>query len=143
MSARLHTLLTPNPLSVEAAQRFCIDAAAGAVVVFTGTVRDHSEDRSVAGLTYEAYEERATAQLDQLAAEVAVRFPASVAVWLEHRVGSLSVSEPAVVVAVSSAHRHEAFEAARWAIDTLKAEVSIWKQEHWADGAAHWPGSPV
>ncbi|MDP9405804.1 MAG: molybdenum cofactor biosynthesis protein MoaE, partial [Actinomycetota bacterium] len=64
MAARLHAALTPDPLSVEAAHAFAADPAAGAVVVFTGTVRDASKGRRVSGLTYEAYAERAGAQLD-------------------------------------------------------------------------------
>lgn len=142
MAPRLHTCLTGDPLSVDAAHSFCTDPTAGAVVVFTGVVRDHSEGLQVAGLTYEAYEERATTQLAALAADVVKRYPTAAAVWLEHRTGDLAVGEPAVVVAVSSAHRAEAFDAARWAIDTLKADVAIWKQEHWGDGGGHWPGSP-
>ena len=142
MAPRLHTRLTGDPLSLDAAQHFCADPAAGAVVVFTGVVRDHSDGRPVAGLTYEAFAERATAQLGALAGHVVAQFPTVAAVWLEHRTGDLSVGEPAVVVAVSSGHRDEAFSAARWAIDALKADVAIWKQEHWADGAAHWPGTP-
>lgn len=140
--ARLHTALTEDPLAVESAYAFATDPAAGAVVVFTGTIRQESEGRAVAALSYEAYAERAGRQLDALAAEVATRWPAVRAVWLEHRVGTLAIGEPAVVVAVSAAHRDEAFEAARHGIDVLKATVAIWKQEHWADGGAHFPGSP-
>lgn len=140
--ARLHTNLTDQPLSVGAAHDFCADPAAGAVVVFTGTVRDHAEGRSVAGLEYEAYEERANAQLAELAASVAARWPADVtAVWLEHRVGALAVGEPSVVVGVSAAHRPAAFAAARAGIDELKATVAIWKRETFTDGDAHWPGT--
>ncbi len=142
MTARLHAALTADPLSVDAAHAFAADPAAGAIVVFTGTVRDTSDDRRVSGLTYEAYAERAGAQLDALAAEVARCWPAT-AVWLEHRTGALAIGEASVVVAVSSAHRPEAFEAARWAIDELKATVAVWKQEHWTDGGAHWPGTPT
>ena len=142
MTPRLHSRLTGDPLSMDEAHHFCADPAAGAVVVFTGVVRDHSDGRGVAGLTYEAFPERATAQMATLAGDVVEQFPTVTAVWLEHRTGDLSVGEPAVVVAVSSGHRDEAFAAARWAIDTLKAEVAIWKQEHWSDGAAHWPGTP-
>jgi molybdopterin synthase catalytic subunit len=65
------------------------------------------------------------------------------AVWLEHRTGALAIGEPSVVVAVSAPHRDEAFAAARYGIDTLKATVPIWKQEHWRDGGRHWPGSPA
>lgn len=142
MSARLHARLTDEPLSVEAAHAFASDPGAGAVVVFTGTVREHSEGRSVAALSYEAYAEQAERQLAALAAEVAEKWPAARGVWLEHRVGTLAIGQPSVVVAVSAAHRAEAFEAARYGIDTLKATVAIWKQEHWADGGAHFPGSP-
>lgn len=140
--ARLHTALTPDPLSVEGAYAFAADPAAGAVVVFTGTIRQQSDGRAVVALSYEAYVERAQRQLEALAGEVAAQWPTACAVWLEHRVGTLAIGEPAVVVAVSAAHRAEAFEAARHGIDTLKATVAIWKQEHWADGGAHFPGSP-
>ncbi|HEY8338322.1 MAG TPA: molybdenum cofactor biosynthesis protein MoaE, partial [Egibacteraceae bacterium] len=143
MSARLHSGLREEPLSVDAATGFVADPGAGAVVVFTGTVRDVSEGRSVAGLSYEAYVDRAEPALAALAADVASRWPGVRAVWIEHRVGGpLAVGEPAVVVAVSAAHRDAAFEAARHAIDTLKATAPIWKKEHWADGGEHWPGSP-
>ncbi len=141
MSARMHTALTDVPLSVSDAYDFAEDPQAGAVVVFTGTVRATTDGRDVAGLSYESYAERAERQLDALAAEVFAKWPEAVAVWLEHRVGELAIGEPAVVVAVSAGHRDEAFSAARWAIDTLKDTVAIWKQEHWADGDAHWPGT--
>jgi molybdopterin synthase catalytic subunit len=142
VAARLHARLTRFPLSAESAHSFCAHPSAGATVVFTGMVRDHSEDRPVHGLTYEAFEERAQSQLDALAEEVARRHPAATAVWLEHRTGDLSVGETAVVVGVSAGHRDEAFVAARWAIDELKSTVAIWKQEHWAEGGATWTGSP-
>lgn len=141
MSARVHTALRDDPLSVEAAHAFVADTAAGATVVFTGTVRDHSDGRAVTGLTYEAFGERAEPQLAALAATVADKWPAARAIWMEHRVGSLELTEPAVVVAVSCDHRAEAFEAARYGIDSLKSTVAIWKQEQWADGGAHWPGA--
>ncbi|WP_165491820.1 molybdenum cofactor biosynthesis protein MoaE [Egibacter rhizosphaerae] len=140
MPARTHAALTSEPLSTDAAHRFCADPAAGAVVVFVGAVREQSEGRAVTGLSYEAYVELANAQLVRLAEELALR-DGITAVWMEHRVGSLGVEEPSVVVGVSAAHRPEAFAAAREGIDRLKAEVPIWKQEHWADGDAHWPGT--
>ncbi|HVM00489.1 MAG TPA: molybdenum cofactor biosynthesis protein MoaE [Egibacteraceae bacterium] len=142
MPARLHASLTDHPLSVEAAHAFVTDPACGAVVVFTGTVREESEGRRVTALSYEAYAEQAERQLAALAAEVAEKWPAVQAVWLEHRVGTLAIGEPSVVVAVSAAHRAEAFEAARHGIDTLKKTVAVWKEEHWADGGSHFPGSP-
>lgn len=138
---RLHTRLTDTPLSPSAAHTFVEDPAAGAVCVFTGTVRAETDGRAVAGLAYEAYTEVAEPQLAALAADVAGRWPGVHAVWMEHRVGTLAVGEPAVVVGVSAGHRDQAFEAARYGIDTLKATVPIWKQEHWAGGATHWPGT--
>lgn len=141
MPARLHALLTHDPLTVAAAQDFCADPAAGAVVVFTGVVRQETDGRSVVALGYEAFEERASSQLTELCAEVAQLWPSATAVWMEHRLGTLAVGEPSVVVAVSCGHRAEAFEAARYGIDTLKDRVAIWKQEHWAQGGAHWPGT--
>lgn len=141
MSARLHTRLSEHPLSVSDAHDFAADPLAGAVVAFTGIVRGVTDGRAVAGLAYEAFAERAERQLAELAEEVAARWPQVCAVWLEHRVGELQVGEPSVVVAVSAAHRPAAFDAARHGIDALKATVAIWKQEHWADGEAHWPGS--
>ena len=141
MGARLHTRLTADPLSVSTAYEFATAPEAGAVVVFTGTVRRVSEGRDVHGLTYEAYTERATEQLQALAAQVVERWADVTAVWMEHRVGALAIGEPAVVVAVSAPHRDGAFAAARWGIDELKATVAIWKQEHWAAGGSHWPGT--
>lgn len=138
--ARVHTAISDQPLSATVAQQFVEDPAAGATVVFTGTVRNHSEGRQVAGLTYEAYRERAEQQLDDLARRALSDWPDLRAVWMTHRTGALAIGEPAVVVAVSAPHRAAAFDAAAWAIETLKAEVAIWKQEHWADGDVHWPG---
>lgn len=140
MSARLHACLTDDPLSLSAAYTFVADPSAGAVVTFAGTVRDHSEGRAVAGLTYEAFAERAQTQLKALAGEVALKWPDVRALWLEHRTGALAIGEVAVLVAVSARRRADAFDAARYTIDTLKSTVAIWKKEHWADSTAHWPG---
>ena len=140
MTSRVHTALTSDPLSVDSAHAYCADPRAGATVVFVGTVREVSEGREVSGLTYEAYEELARERLAGLASELADRDGIR-AVWLEHRTGALEITEPSVVVAVSAGHRPQAFAAAREGIDRLKAEVPIWKQEHWTDGEAHWPGT--
>lgn len=140
MDARLHSRLSPEPLSWDAARAFVADPGAGGIVLFAGVVRDHAEGEAVTGLDYEAYEDEAQRLLDELAVEVATRWPVR-AVWMEHRVGSLAVGEDAVVVAVSAPHRQAAFEAGRYAIDTLKAGVPIWKHEHFAAGGSHWPGT--
>ena len=97
--------------------------------------------RPVTGLDYEAYTEVAERRLEELATEVAAKWPDLCATWAVHRVGRLEVGEAAVVVAVSSPHRDTAFDAGRYLIDTLKATVPIWKKEHWADGGSHWPGT--
>lgn len=140
MGARVHTALTTAPLSASDAHDFVADRGAGAVAVFTGTVRDHADGREVTGLTYEAHEELAERRMADIADELA-RHDGVLAVWMEHRLGALGISEPAVVVAVSAAHRSDAFERCREGIDRVKSEVPIWKQEHWKDGGAHWPGT--
>ena len=141
MNARVHTAVGPEPLAIEDAYAFLQDPGAGAVVVFTGTVRDHAEGRSVTGLTYEVFAEEASARVTALANEVAATWTSVRAVWMTHRSGALKVGDPSVVVGVSAEHRPEAFAAARYGIDTLKATVPIWKQEHWSDGSSHWPGT--
>lgn len=128
--------VTPEPLPVEGATAWATTAASGAVVVFLGVVRDHSEGRDgVVGLTYEAYEEEALRRLGAVADECRRRWPVVDRVAMLHRVGDLALSDAAVVVVVSSPHRPEAFEAARFCIDTLKETVPIWKREHWSGGS--------
>jgi molybdopterin synthase catalytic subunit len=108
----------------------------GAVVLFSGTVRDHAEGRDgVEHLTYEAYEEQAVERFAAIAGELRRRWPATGRVALLHRVGRLQVGESSVVTVVSAPHRAEAFEAGRFAIDALKESAPIWKHEVWADGA--------
>ena len=104
-------------------------------MVFTGTTRDHSVGRpEVDLLEYEAYETQATRRIEAIAKEMRRRWDSLGRVALLHRVGAVAVSDAAVIVAVSSPHRAAAFSAARFGIDTLKATVPIWKQEHWNDG---------
>lgn len=109
----------------------------GAVVSFTGTARDHSEGRAgVDELAYEAYEQQAVERMAAVAAEARRRWPEVRRLALLHRTGPLAVGDAAVVVAASAPHRAEAFEAARWCIDTVKETVPIWKRERWAGGDA-------
>jgi molybdopterin synthase catalytic subunit len=110
-------------------------SASGAVVTFLGVVRDHSDGRpGVTGLTYEAYEEEAGRRLGEVAQELRRRWPEVDRVALLHRTGALTLSEASVAVVISSPHRPDAFDAARYAIDTLKETVPVWKQEHWVGG---------
>jgi molybdopterin synthase catalytic subunit len=128
--------LTDEPLPVDAATSWATTPGSGAVVAFSGVVRDHSDGRDgVTGLTYEAYEDEAVRRLGEVAAETRRRVPATARIALLHRTGDLALSETSVVVVASSPHRAEAFEAARFAIDTLKETVPIWKREHWAEGS--------
>jgi molybdopterin synthase catalytic subunit len=133
--------LTGDRLPLGAAVEWAIRPGCGAVVLFAGTVRDHSEGREgVSELEYEAYEEQVEPRLEAIEAEARARWDdvgAVGAVALLHRVGRLEVGEPSVVVVVSAPHRGEAFEAARFCIDTLKATVPIWKRERW-DGGEAW-----
>jgi molybdopterin synthase catalytic subunit len=130
--------LTADHLPVGQAVAWAERPHCGAVVLFTGTVRDHAEGRpGVSSLEYEAYEEEALPRLGVIAAEARVRWPVLGRVALLHRVGRLDVGETAVVVAVSAPHRDEAFEAARFCIDTLKTTVPIWKRESW-EGGSDW-----
>ena len=115
-----------------------VEPSCGAVVTFVGTARDHAGERTgVHLLEYEAYEEHVVPVLAKVAAELRSRFPDLGRVVLWHRTGALNVTDVAVVVAVSTPHRDAAFEAARWAIDEVKAAAPIWKREHW-DGGVEW-----
>lgn len=134
--------LVETPLPVADALAWATGPAWGAQVVFTGTVRDHAEGRDgVTALEYEAYVEHAEERMRAVVGEVRARWPEIGRVALLHRVGRLELSEVAVVVVVSSPHRADAFAAARFAIDTLKATVPIWKKEFWQDGAAWGTGA--
>jgi molybdopterin synthase catalytic subunit len=111
--------------------------SAGAVVLFLGTTREFTAGKQTASLDYECYPEMAEKKLAELEAEAFRRWPLESCV-LVHRLGHVPIAEASVAVAVSSPHRADAFEAAKWLIDTIKAEVPIWKQENWADGTQEW-----
>jgi molybdopterin synthase catalytic subunit len=127
--------LTPEALSLEAAAEWVTLPDCGAVVVFGGTVRDHAEGRpGVMELEYEAYAAQVEPRLSAIADKARSQWPGVGRVALWHRTGVLTVTQCSVVVAVSAAHRGEAFDAARYCIDTLKTTVPIWKRERWAGG---------
>lgn len=126
--------LTEEPLPVGAAADWAVRPDCGAVVLFSGTVRDHAEGRpGVTRLVYEAYAEQVEPRLEAIAAEARTRWPIG-RLALLHRIGELALGESSVLVVASSAHRGEAFDAARFCIDTLKATVPIWKRETWEGG---------
>jgi molybdopterin synthase catalytic subunit len=110
---------------------------AGAVLLFLGTTRAGTRGRRTASLDYECYGEMARNQLGELEAVARKRWPL-LGCAIVHRVGHLKIGEVSVAVAVSTAHRHAAFEAGQWLIDTLKEVVPIWKKENWSDGESQW-----
>ncbi|HET9075370.1 MAG TPA: molybdenum cofactor biosynthesis protein MoaE [Acidimicrobiales bacterium] len=127
--------LTTSPLSLDRAATWVRRDDCGAVVVFGGTVRDHADGRpDVVELEYEAYASQVEPRLRRIADSAAEKWPGVGRIAMWHRTGTLAVGECSVVVAVSSGHRGEAFEAARFCIDTLKVSVPIWKRERWSGG---------
>jgi molybdopterin synthase catalytic subunit len=134
--------LTDDELPVAAATTWATTPGTGGVVLFLGVVRDHAEGRhGVHALTYEAYEEHVVPRLAEITVEIRRQWPEVERVALLHRTGRVELSDASVAVVVSAPHRGTAFDAARFAIDTLKESVPIWKQEHWADGSAWGTGA--
>jgi len=131
--------LVDGPVDVTALLDRVRHPQAGAVVLFLGTVRDNRAGQRVHHLEYEAYQTMALREMERVAAEAARRWPV-LRIAMAHRLGRLAVGDISVAIAVSSAHRRDAFEAGRFAIDTLKQTVPIWKKEVWEGGAA-WIGS--
>ena len=130
--------LTDAELPIGEMYAWCVRPDCGAVVLFSGTVRDHAEGRTdVTHLEYEAYDEMVGPKLADIAAETRSRWPDVGRIVLVHRTGRLALGESSVVAVVSSPHRPEAFVAARFAIDALKVSVPVWKREIW-DGGSDW-----
>lgn len=115
------------------------DPAAGSIAVFLGTTRAEqpSSGAALAALDYEAYETMALAQMRDLADAARERWPI-IKLALIHRIGRVGLAEPSVVIAVSTPHRADGFEACRFLIDELKKHVAIWKKEVWEDGESSW-----
>ena len=129
--------VTDAPLSLDKAFNAVAHAGAGAVVLFTGTVRDNVEGKPVARLDYEAHVTLAVKDMRRIATDVTKR-RSDVRVAAFHRVGQLQIGDLAVVVAASAPHRAQAFQAAREVIDLIKETVPIWKKEWDAEGQAVW-----
>jgi MoaE-MoaD fusion protein len=136
-----HVALMLEPIKPELLIRVLKQGEDGAVVTFDGIVRNNSRGRRTQYLVYEAYEEMALKLMQSLAQDALTRF-AIRDVLLVHRLGKLEVGETSVLIAVASAHRVAAFDACRWLIDTLKTTVTIWKKEHFEDGAVWADGEP-
>ena len=130
--------ITFAPLSLIEAYALADDPANGAVVVMSGTVRNQTDGQSVVALEYQAYEPMALRVFEAIASDIRKQWPDVNRIAIHHRTGRLQIGEISVVVAVGCPHRSEAFEACKYAIDTLKHNAPIWKKEHWADGSSSW-----
>lgn len=122
-----------SPISVQEVTEQVMHRNAGAVVNFIGTVREITKGRKTLYLEYEAYVPMARAKLEQIGREIEEKWPGAKSA-IVHRIGRLEIGEAAVVIATSSPHRADAYEANRYAIERIKEMVPIWKKEHWEDG---------
>lgn len=138
--------IVETPIDLESLISWARRDSDGAVVTFQGTVRDFAEGREVVGMEYFCYKELALNELQALEAEMQGRWPVG-RVALIHRIGPMELGEVSVAIVVASPHRAEAFDACRYAIDTLKQTVPIWKKEFLKDETAAWvrgtPGRSV
>ena len=128
----LHGPLDPTSLVAEVS-----GPSHGAVILFVGTVREMNDGRSVTGIDYSAYAAMAQRELDAILREAAARFTTSDVV-VQHRLGTLSVGDASVAIAVAHPRRAAAYEASRFVIEELKRRVPIWKREHYSDGTREW-----
>lgn len=129
-------LITDEPLSVVEVEAAVADPGAGAVVTFTGIVRDNNLGKSVHYLEYEGHPSMAEKVMAQIGEEVRERWPGA-RVAMAHRLGRLEIGEASVIIAVATPHRADAFAACHYAIDRLKAIVPVWKKEVW-EGGEYW-----
>lgn len=131
--------VTQEPLNLQALVDYVTDPEAGAIVTFIGTTRNHNEGRRVISLDYEAYPEMAEKELKRLGEEAKRRWSIQ-RMAIVHRVGRVEITEPSVVIAVAAAHRDDAFQACRFAIEEIKKSVPIWKKEVY-EGGQVWIGT--
>ncbi|QDT93775.1 molybdenum cofactor biosynthesis protein MoaE [Gimesia algae] len=129
--------ITDQPIDYAAITEQVRSNECGAVVLFMGTVREMTAGKQTVALDYEAYPEMADQMMQQLIDEARDQWDVH-AIAIEHRVGHLTLGEISVAIAVSSAHRKEAFAAGHFLIDRLKEIVPIWKKENWSDGTTEW-----
>ena len=131
--------LHSEPIEIGPVIEFVTGPDAGGITVFLGTTRGEADTaaRRLVALDYEAYEQMARQQMQELARRARERWPIRRLAML-HRSGRVNIGQPSVIIAVSAPHRAEAFDACRWLIDTLKTEVAIWKKEVWDDGSSTW-----
>jgi len=129
--------LTHKPIDFAPLLERAQSPQAGAVLLFLGVTRQHTNGRETTQLNYDAYAEMATKTMGELEAEARTKW-SLVDCIIVHRLGCVPLGESSVAIVTASAHRRAAFAAGEWLIDTLKDRVPIWKQEHWADGTTDW-----
>jgi len=130
-----------TPIVVEKVTQRVQSVNAGAITVFIGTVRELTNGKRTLYLEYQAYESMAVKKLTEIGEEIKAKWPGTL-VAITHRIGRLEISDVAVVIAVSSPHRKEAYEANEYAIERIKEMVPIWKKEFWEDGTK-WIGDQL
>jgi molybdopterin synthase catalytic subunit len=128
--------VTAHPLDLAEMQRVAADARAGAIVSFSGNVRDHDHGKEVSSLTYEGHP-TAAAVLQEVAETIASQFEL-VSLVVAHRVGPLAIGEAALIAVVGTAHRGEAFRACEALIDLTKERLPVWKHQVFSDGTDEW-----
>jgi MoaE-MoaD fusion protein len=134
---RLLADLTDGPIDTRQVEAAVAGPSRGAVVIFLGTVRDHHAGRPVEKLIYSAYRPMALEGLRRIVADLEADHE-DLRAAIVHRLGEVAVGEPSVAIAIASPHRTAAYDASRTALERLKAEIPIWKREHYADGEAAW-----
>ncbi|CEG29259.1 molybdopterin converting factor subunit 2 [Bacillus sp. B-jedd] len=133
--------IAKEPIDIQSVIDKVVQREAGAITTFIGTVRELTKGKKTLYLIYEAYEAMAVKKLEQIGREIEERWAGS-KVAISHRVGKLDITDIAVVIAVSTPHRADAYEANRYAIERIKEIVPIWKKEHWEDGE-EWVGNQL
>lgn len=129
-----HFEITREPIDIAGLRARLLEGESGAVVIFDGVARNNTKGRRTLFLEYEGYPEMALRTMEQIGVEARERWPIN-RIGIVHRLGRLEISESSVVIVVTSAHRKDAFDACRFAIDRLKKIVPIWKKEYFEDGA--------
>ncbi len=132
--------LVKTPIDFQSVNAKVDDPHSGAIITFSGVVRNNNRDRNVLAIDYHAYEEMALEQLKRIETEVNERWP-TLKVYIVHRIGYLEVGESSVYIAIASPHRKEGYEASQYAINRIKEIVPIWKKEIYDDGYAWIEGS--
>ncbi|MDQ0271802.1 molybdenum cofactor biosynthesis protein MoaE [Cytobacillus purgationiresistens] len=133
--------IAKEPINIQSVIDQVIQREAGAITTFIGTVRELTHGKKTLYLVYEAYESMAVKKLEQIGTEIQERWSGA-DVAITHRVGKLDITDVAVVIAVSTPHRADAYEANRYAIERIKEIVPIWKKEQWEDGQ-EWIGNQL